>query len=202
MISSSRVAAETSIHKPNITVLGQQLSKLPIGASVASADLLTQIFHITVLGQQLSAVLSCGVDELLIPEPDHSTIRASARPLWRRRCSGNSRPAGWHQRGRPPSSPATIVFNMFRRLVSGGEAKLRTIQRLRQLRAEHAALVYDESMERVSPSDPIAVEAISVAEDRDWPEVDDWEFGAGRVSGSVVVRRWHGDRQEPCRRGL
>jgi hypothetical protein len=51
MINSSRVAAETSIHKPNITVLVQQLSQLPIGASVASADLLTQTFHITVLGQ-------------------------------------------------------------------------------------------------------------------------------------------------------
>jgi hypothetical protein len=43
--------------------------------------------------------------------------------------------------------------------------------------AGHAVLVYDESMERVSPSDSVAAEAISVAEDRHWPEVGDWQFG-------------------------
>lgn len=42
---------------------------------------------------------------------------------------------------------------------------------------ERAVLVYDESMERVAASDPIAAEAISVAEDRTWPDLDDWEFG-------------------------
>ena len=38
-------------------------------------------------------------------------------------------------------------------------------------------LVYDESMERVAPTDPIAAEAISVAEDRTWSDVEEWEFG-------------------------
>jgi hypothetical protein len=58
-------------------------------------------------------------------------------------------------------------------VVAGAEAEDVSLAR----DAGHAVLVYDESMERVSPSDPIAAEAISVAEDRDWPEVGDWEFG-------------------------
>jgi hypothetical protein len=58
-------------------------------------------------------------------------------------------------------------------VVAGAEAEDISLAR----DAEHAALVYDESMERVWPSDPIAAEAISVAEDRDWPGVDEWEFG-------------------------
>ncbi|HYZ36731.1 MAG TPA: hypothetical protein VE673_08405 [Pseudonocardiaceae bacterium] len=32
-------------------------------------------------------------------------------------------------------------------------------------------------MERVSAGDPVAVEAISAAEDRIWSDVDEWEFG-------------------------
>jgi hypothetical protein len=38
--------------------------------------------------------------------------------------------------------------------------------------------VYDESMERVAASEPLAAKAISVAGDRtEWPEQNDWEFG-------------------------
>ena len=58
-------------------------------------------------------------------------------------------------------------------VVAGAEAEEISLAR----GAGHAVLVYDESMERVSPSDLIAAEAISVAEDRDWPGVDDGEFG-------------------------
>lgn len=43
--------------------------------------------------------------------------------------------------------------------------------------AEREVLVYDESMERVAASEPIAAEAISVAEGRAWAEQSDWEFG-------------------------
>jgi hypothetical protein len=43
--------------------------------------------------------------------------------------------------------------------------------------SKHAVLVYDESMERVAADEPIAAEAISVADERVWPELDDWEFG-------------------------
>ncbi|TCO60752.1 hypothetical protein [Actinocrispum wychmicini] len=46
----------------------------------------------------------------------------------------------------------------------------------RDLRRE--VLVYDESMERVAASEPLAAEAIAVAEDRgDWPALTAWEFG-------------------------
>lgn len=41
----------------------------------------------------------------------------------------------------------------------------------------HAVLVYDESMERVLPGDSIAAEAVSVAAERSWSDVDEWEFG-------------------------
>jgi hypothetical protein len=41
----------------------------------------------------------------------------------------------------------------------------------------HVVLVYDESMRRLAPDEPIAAEAISVADERAWPELDDWEFG-------------------------
>jgi hypothetical protein len=58
-------------------------------------------------------------------------------------------------------------------VVAGAESEDITLAR----DGEHAVLVYDESMERVSVSDPIAAEAISVAEDRIWSGVEDWEFG-------------------------
>jgi hypothetical protein len=58
-------------------------------------------------------------------------------------------------------------------VVAGAEAEDITLAR----DGEHAVLVYDKSMERVSASDPIAAEAISVAEDRSWSDVEDWEFG-------------------------
>ncbi|MGH3702047.1 MAG: hypothetical protein ACRDQY_21860 [Pseudonocardiaceae bacterium] len=38
-------------------------------------------------------------------------------------------------------------------------------------------LVYDGSMERVAPTEPVAAAAISVADGRDWPPRSDWEFG-------------------------
>lgn len=43
--------------------------------------------------------------------------------------------------------------------------------------AERELLVYDESMERVAASEPVAAEAVSVAEERAWPEQAEWEFG-------------------------
>lgn len=43
--------------------------------------------------------------------------------------------------------------------------------------AERVVLVYDESMERVAPTEPMAAAAISVADGRDWPPRSDWEFG-------------------------
>lgn len=43
--------------------------------------------------------------------------------------------------------------------------------------AERVVLVYDESMERVAPTEPVAAVAISVADGRDWPPRSDWEFG-------------------------
>lgn len=42
---------------------------------------------------------------------------------------------------------------------------------------EQVVLVYDESMERVAPTEPVAAAAISVADGRDWPPRSDWEFG-------------------------
>lgn len=42
---------------------------------------------------------------------------------------------------------------------------------------ERTVLVYDESMERVAPSEPVAAAAILVADSRDWPAQSDWEFG-------------------------
>lgn len=43
--------------------------------------------------------------------------------------------------------------------------------------AERVVLVYDESMERMVPTEPVAAAAISVADGRDWPPRSDWEFG-------------------------
>lgn len=58
-------------------------------------------------------------------------------------------------------------------VVAGAEADDITLAR----DGRHTVLVYDESMQRVAPTDPIAAEAISVAEDRTWSDVDKWEFG-------------------------
>jgi len=44
--------------------------------------------------------------------------------------------------------------------------------------AQRVVLVYDESMERVAPTEPITAAAISVADGRDWPPRSDWEFGS------------------------
>lgn len=76
--------------------------------------------------------------------------------------------------------------------------------------AERAVLVYDESMERVSASEPIAAEAVSVAEDRAWPEQAEWEFGPDRPAvlhrdaGAVIASHDRGagriGRRGPRRR--